>query len=46
MDEGIEVVSVENGEVKSEVISNFFDDIVMAPPACRRDKQECESCSG
>ena len=27
-------------------LSNFFDDIVMVAPSCRKDKMECESCSG
>lgn len=32
--------------IKSTTLSNFFDDIVMVAPSCRKDKQECESCSG
>lgn len=32
--------------IKSTTLSNFFDDIVMTAPSCRKDKQECESCSG
>ena len=30
---------------KSTTLSSFFDDIVMAAPSCRKEKQECESCS-
>ena len=32
--------------IKSTTLSDFFDDIVMTSPACRREKQECESCAG
>ncbi len=44
----IEVTTVDGGEVttNSVTLSNFFDDIVMASPSCRKDKAECESCSG
>lgn len=31
---------------KSSTLKDFFDDIVMTPPSCRRDKPECESCAG
>lgn len=44
----IEVTEVWKGNVctKSVTLSNFFDDIVMTPPSCRREKGECESCAG
>lgn len=27
-------------------LSSFFDDIIMTTPSCRKDKEECDSCSG